>query len=140
MSWLIDGRLGFGKGFNRISLIDSFRSLMRRRIILTPFTQVNIDITFHTLALEYKAEPALLFWLDEHLMCTCTDIVSAALDTTSNSLDFGLLYMMKYPRVQKKVQTELDRVVGKNRIPIVFDRPQLVKSLGTKTISSSSRK
>lgn len=40
-----------------------------------------------------------------------------AADTTSSMLLTSVLYMAKYPWVQKKAQAELDRVCGDARVP-----------------------
>ena len=57
-------------------------------------------------------------------MVTVADLLVAAIDTTSNSLSFAILYMIKYPEVQRRVQAELDGVLVGTR-PTVFDRPNL---------------
>ncbi|OXB52011.1 hypothetical protein ASZ78_007770 [Callipepla squamata] len=36
------------------------------------------------------------------------------MDTTTTTLRWGLLLMMKYPEIQKKVQEEIDQVIGSN--------------------------
>ena len=53
---------------------------------------------------------------------TCVDLLFAALDTTAISLEFAILYMVKNPDVQRKVQAEIDMVVGKDRASCVSDR------------------
>ncbi|XP_072037042.1 cytochrome P450 2J4-like [Amphiura filiformis] len=49
----------------------------------------------------------------------------AGADTTSTTLDWCCLYMMAYPDIQKKIQEEMDAVVGCNRLPQVSDQEQL---------------
>ena len=53
---------------------------------------------------------------------TCVDLLFAALDTTANLLEFAILYMVKYPEVQRKVKAEIDMVVGRDKIPCILDR------------------
>ncbi|XP_077997866.1 cytochrome P450 2J6-like [Glandiceps talaboti] len=53
------------------------------------------------------------------------DMFAAGTETTSTTLMWGWLFMMKYPDIQKKVQEELDRVVGKDRQPNMSDRVNL---------------
>ncbi|XP_072036216.1 cytochrome P450 2U1-like [Amphiura filiformis] len=50
---------------------------------------------------------------------------NAGADTTSTTLDWCCLYMMAYPDIQKKIQEEMDFVVGRNRLPQVSDQEQL---------------
>lgn len=59
---------------------------------------------------------------EEQLLSICKDMFMAGSETTSNSLEFLVLYMVKYPEVQKKMQMEMDNVVGKNRWPTLQDR------------------
>ena len=47
------------------------------------------------------------------------------METTSTMLTWAMLYMARYPSVQRKVQEELDRVVGTHRRPALEDRGDL---------------
>lgn len=62
---------------------------------------------------------------EKQLVHTCVDLFMAGSDTTFNSLTFSILYMILYPNVQRKVQGELDRIVGRNRLPSLEDRAHL---------------
>ncbi|NP_001085210.1 cytochrome P450 family 2 subfamily E member 1 L homeolog [Xenopus laevis] len=52
------------------------------------------------------------FFHDQNLTVLLADLFGAGMETTSTTLRWGLLFMMKYPEVQKKVQDEIDRVIG----------------------------
>ena len=43
------------------------------------------------------------------------DLFLAGSETTSTTLTWAVLYMVRYPGVQARVQQELDSVVGINR-------------------------
>uniref|UniRef100_A0A3B1IHR3 Cytochrome P450, family 2, subfamily P, polypeptide 6 n=1 Tax=Astyanax mexicanus TaxID=7994 RepID=A0A3B1IHR3_ASTMX len=59
-------------------------------------------------------------------LCFCTlDLFFAGTETTATTLTWGLLYMIKYPEIQAKVQAEIDQVVGSARQPSVTDRDNL---------------
>uniref|UniRef100_A0A8C5FVR7 Uncharacterized protein n=1 Tax=Gadus morhua TaxID=8049 RepID=A0A8C5FVR7_GADMO len=56
-------------------------------------------------------------------LCVCTlDLFAAGTETTSTTLHWGLLFMSYYPDIQKKVQAELDTVIGTSRQPSWPDR------------------
>ncbi len=58
------------------------------------------------------------------LLAICMDMFMAGSETTSKSLGFGFLYLLRHPEVQKRVQEELDAVVGPGRMPELADRPK----------------
>lgn len=62
---------------------------------------------------------------EEQLLSLCVDFVQAGTETTSNTLSFGLMYMIHNKRVSDKVHDELDAVVGRTRLPNLNDRSKL---------------
>ncbi|XP_078673786.1 cytochrome P450 2U1-like [Branchiostoma floridae x Branchiostoma belcheri] len=62
---------------------------------------------------------------DQSLMYLLIDLLGAGTDTAGNTLRWGLLYLVTHPDVQAKVQAELDQVVGRDRPPVVSDKPNL---------------
>ena len=61
----------------------------------------------------------------EQLVATLLDLFIAGGDTTATTLKWAVVYMLRYPEVQEKVQEELDRVVGRDRAPVMEDMPHL---------------
>ncbi|XP_071999850.1 cytochrome P450 2C5-like [Engystomops pustulosus] len=59
-----------------------------------------------------------------NLTLLVSDLFVAGMETTSTTLRWGLLFMMKYPEIQKKVQKEIDQVIGR-RQPQTEDRKQM---------------
>uniref|UniRef100_A0A3B4Z933 Cytochrome P450 2J2-like n=1 Tax=Stegastes partitus TaxID=144197 RepID=A0A3B4Z933_9TELE len=59
-------------------------------------------------------------------LCFCTmDLFGAGTETTATTLCWGLLYMIYYPDIQKKVQAEIDAVIGSSRQPSMTDRENM---------------
>ena len=54
-------------------------------------------------------------------MATGCDMLSASSDTTANSTEFTVLYLLRNPHVLAKFRAELDRVVGFDRAPTYED-------------------
>ncbi|XP_078621529.1 cytochrome P450 2U1-like [Branchiostoma floridae x Branchiostoma japonicum] len=61
---------------------------------------------------------------EENVMYFAQELLFGGIDTTTNTLRWGLLYMILNPDVQKKVQSELDAVVGET-LPTLSHRAQL---------------
>ena len=53
------------------------------------------------------------------------DLFLAGGETSSTTLAWATLYMVRHPEVQEKVQQELDQVVGRSNLPGLEDRPRL---------------
>lgn len=58
------------------------------------------------------------------LVAMCMDMFMAGTETTSKSMSFCFSYLVREQEVQRKAQEEIDRVVGKDRVPSVNDRPK----------------
>ncbi|KAM9294434.1 cytochrome P450 1B1-like [Gastrophryne carolinensis] len=56
---------------------------------------------------------------------TVNDIVGAGQDTNSTALTWIILFLIKYPHMQQKLQEEIDRVVGQDRLPSAEDKALL---------------
>ncbi|XP_038672503.1 cytochrome P450 2K1-like [Scyliorhinus canicula] len=59
------------------------------------------------------------------MLATIADLFGGGTETTSTTLCWGLLLMMKYPEIQKKVQEEIDQVTGAGRCPRIEDRKHM---------------
>ncbi|XP_072288101.1 cytochrome P450 2K6-like [Pyxicephalus adspersus] len=73
--------------------------------------QRNVIDVFLVKQKEEKPNPELYF-NDENLTVLLTDLFTAGMESTSTTLRWGLLLMMKYPEIQKKVQKEIEKVIG----------------------------
>lgn len=61
---------------------------------------------------------------DDHLLAVCMDMFMAGSETTSKSMGFAFLYLVRNQDVQKKAQEEIDAVIGRDRLPTLDDRAQ----------------
>ncbi|XP_073442601.1 cytochrome P450 2K1-like [Dendrobates tinctorius] len=83
--------------------------------------QRNLIDSFLVKQREEKPNPKLYF-TNENLTYLVADLFDAGMETTSTTLRWGLLLMMKYPEIQKKVQSEIDKVIGSNAPQVIHRR------------------
>ncbi|XP_062915413.1 cytochrome P450 2K1-like isoform X2 [Mobula hypostoma] len=60
-----------------------------------------------------------------NLVFTVADLFGAGMETTSTTLRWAMLLMMKYPQIQEKVHDEITTVIGSERFPRTEDRKNL---------------
>ncbi|EDL94179.1 cytochrome P450, family 2, subfamily c, polypeptide 70, isoform CRA_b [Rattus norvegicus] len=58
----------------------------------------------------------------DNLIVTIGDLFGAGTETTSSTIKYGLLLLLKYPEVTAKIQEEITRVIGRHRRPCMQDR------------------
>ena len=66
-----------------------------------------------------------IFYKVTSLCATIGDLFFAGAETTSTTLSWSMLYLAVNPSVQKKLQTEIETVVGKSRQVSLSDKPNL---------------
>lgn len=59
------------------------------------------------------------------LLGATIDMFLAGMDTTSNTLTWSMFYMLWHPEHKKRVQDEIDQVIGPDRIPSLDDKESL---------------
>ncbi|XP_069890691.1 cytochrome P450 2C5-like [Dipodomys merriami] len=62
---------------------------------------------------------------NESLTIVASDLFTAGTETTSTTLRYSLLLLLKHPRVTAKVKEEIDHVIGRHRSPCMQDRSQM---------------
>ncbi|KAL2402864.1 Cytochrome P450 monooxygenase [Exophiala dermatitidis] len=62
---------------------------------------------------------------DEEISTLTSNLIGGGVDTTSGTMISFILAMCVFPEAQRKAQEELDRVVGRERVPEWTDEPNL---------------
>ncbi|CAM5143119.1 unnamed protein product [Eretmochelys imbricata] len=62
---------------------------------------------------------------NENLLFSTLDLLAAGTETTSTTVRWGLLMMMKYPEIQRRIQEEIDQVIEPGQMPMLEDRKKL---------------
>ncbi|XP_021023799.1 cytochrome P450 2B19 [Mus caroli] len=61
----------------------------------------------------------------QNLVISVLSLFFAGTETTSTTLRYSFLIMLKYPHVAEKVQKEIDQVIGSHRPPTLDDRTKM---------------
>ncbi|KAM6201588.1 cytochrome P450 1A1 [Rhynchocyon petersi] len=112
-------------------LTDKFYSFMQKRVKehYKTFEKGHIrDITDSLIehCQEKKLdENANIQLSDRKIITVVIDLFGAGFDTVTTAISWSLMYLVTNPRVQRKIQEELDTVVGRARQPRLSDKLQL---------------
>ncbi|XP_069830133.1 cytochrome P450 2C5-like [Dendropsophus ebraccatus] len=110
--------IGWLPGSHR-KLVQNFKEMQnfvrekftRRKKELDVNNQRNLIDAFLAKQQEGKPE-STLYYHNKNLGKLVSDLFAAGMETTSITLRWGLLLMMKYPEIQKKVQNEIENIIG----------------------------
>lgn len=62
-----------------------------------------------------------LLFLEEQIVQVIIDLFSAGMETIKTTLLWINVFMLRNPEAMKRVQDELDQVVGRHRLPSIED-------------------
>jgi len=71
-------------------------------------------------------------YIDVQLARSLGDLFSAGGETTVTTLRWALLLLSWHPETQKKLQEEIDSVVGRERLPTFGDRQMYILNYNNK--------
>ncbi|CAG9793846.1 unnamed protein product [Diatraea saccharalis] len=70
----------------------------------------------------------------EELQVVCLDMFEAGVETVKNTMVFMLLYLVREQEVLRRLQIEIDEVVGKDRTPTLSDRSKQFRMIYTEAV------
>ncbi|XP_019943606.2 cytochrome P450 2G1-like [Paralichthys olivaceus] len=118
-----------GRQHTLFARIDELRNFIMRKIqehedtLDTSSPRDYIDCFLLRLSQE-KNDPTSEFHY-ENLVSTVLNLYLAGTETTSSTIRFALSVFIKYPKVQERMQQEIDTVIGQHRYPHMEDRKSL---------------
>ncbi|KFP18514.1 Cytochrome P450 2W1, partial [Egretta garzetta] len=86
------------------------------------------NLTSYIDALVFKQEEqnkSNTLFHDANVLASALDLLMAGTETTSVTLQWAILLLMKHPEIQKKVHAEIDRVLGPDSLPTFEDRKNM---------------
>ncbi|XP_058228774.1 cytochrome P450 2G1-like [Hemibagrus wyckioides] len=125
--WLIE-RLP-GKHLNAIDQVEEVKAFSRRRVqehkdSLDPDNPRDFIDCFLIRLNEEKDNPNTEFHFD-NLIATLLNLFLAGTETTSTTIRYALMLLIKHPEIQTRMQKEIDAVIGRERSPSMEDRKSL---------------
>jgi len=65
------------------------------------------------------------YFSDQQLVQIMSDIFSAGLETVTSTIEWSILFLILNPECQDKIQNEIDKVIGRSRLPQLEDLAQM---------------
>lgn len=111
------------------NLLEGMRRFIARRVranadTLDPSCPRDFIDCFLLQMEKEKENPASEFNI-KNLELTTLNLFFAGTETVSSTLRYGFVLLMKHPAVLEKVHEEIDRVIGRDRVPNVEDRSRM---------------
>ncbi|XP_056624363.1 cytochrome P450 1B1 [Triplophysa dalaica] len=86
---------------------------------------VTRDISDAIIGVIEHGKDSTLTLSKDYVEGTVTDLIGAGQDTVSTALHWMLLLLVKYPSIQSKLQEQIDKAVGRDRLPSMEDKSAL---------------
>uniref|UniRef100_UPI00358E0E2C cytochrome P450 1A1-like n=1 Tax=Myxine glutinosa TaxID=7769 RepID=UPI00358E0E2C len=113
--------------------ITTFNSFLERNVLehykpngLTKNNLSNVTDSLIALSKETECDENVNRRISkEQIITTIIDLFGAGFDTVSTTLNWCLLYLVKFPEIQEKIQKEIDAAVDRSNFPRLTDKPNL---------------
>ncbi|KAM6154364.1 cytochrome P450 2B4-like [Erethizon dorsatum] len=114
------------KIYNNLQEMNTFigHSVEKHRETLDPSTPRDFIDTFLLQMDKGKSDQHTEFH-HNNLILTSLSLFFAGTETTSTTLRYGFLFLLKYPHVTERVQKEIEQVIGPHRRPALDDRTKM---------------
>ncbi|XP_074225724.1 cytochrome P450 2F2 isoform X2 [Camelus bactrianus] len=123
LDWLPGPHRCLFQNFGRMKDLIA-RSVRDHQATLDPESPRDFIDCFLTKIAQEKQDPLSHFHMDTLLMTT-HNLIFGGTETVGTTLRHAFLVLLKYPKVQARVQEEIDRVVGRERLPALEDRASM---------------
>lgn len=113
------------------SAIDQLVSFFKKTVKEQEFRNEDNPSDFmeyYSQEIKKTTDPNSTFYKNEgekNLLAIVGDLFQAGSETTSTTLSWEMLYLVREQEIQRKLQEEIDAVVGKSRCPSLSDRPNM---------------
>ncbi|XP_069500521.1 cytochrome P450 2G1-like isoform X1 [Ambystoma mexicanum] len=112
-----------------ISYMDDLLKFVSKRVQINQDTldpsspRDYIDCFLNKMGKE-KENPSSAFNMT-NLVTSILQIIFAGIETSSTTMTYGFLMLLKYPEIKEKLHQEIDSVIGKERPPSIQDRRKM---------------
>ncbi|XP_072918431.1 uncharacterized protein [Hemitrygon akajei] len=107
---------------NRTQMVQLIQNFYREHQKTLNENNIRSLIDAFLVKREEESNNADSYFHDNNLVTSVTNLFAAGTDTSSSTLRWAILLMMKYPQIQRNVQEEINRVIGTERAPRMMDR------------------
>ncbi|XP_004875524.1 cytochrome P450 2B4 isoform X1 [Heterocephalus glaber] len=114
------------KIYKNLQEINAFigHSVEKHRETLDPSAPRDFIDTYLLRMEKDKSDPHTEFH-HRNLVLTSLSLFFAGTETTSTTLRYGFLFLLKYPHVAERVHKEIEQVIGSHRQPALDDRTKM---------------
>uniref|UniRef100_A0A286XI53 Unspecific monooxygenase n=1 Tax=Cavia porcellus TaxID=10141 RepID=A0A286XI53_CAVPO len=112
--------------YKNLQEINSFigRSVEKHRETLDPSNPRDFIDTF-LLRMDKEKSNSHTEFHHKNLILTSLSLFFAGTETTSTTLRYGFLFLLKYPHVTERVQKEIEQLIGSHCQPALDDRSKM---------------